>query len=75
MGVPVLLKIIFSAVLLLASLNAEETKENHDCDTNYNICIDKCEQSDNASEGCLNTCEDNYEKCLISTENGKQDSD
>ena len=76
MGISMLSKIVFLAALLLSPLNAEETKENLTCDDYYDSCNDKCEQVDNPSESCFNTCEKEYEKCFsLITENANKDTE
>jgi len=76
MSISMLSKIVFLAALLLAPLNAEETKEHQTCDDYYNICTDRCEQVNNPSENCFNICEEEYDKCLsLTTENTKTTSE
>ena len=75
MSISTLSKMIFLAALLLAPLSAEETNESLNCDNNYNLCAEKCEQSEKPSSGCFNKCDDEYDKCLASIEEEKKDSD
>ena len=75
MSISVLTKAVFLAALLLAPLNAEEIKESLDCDVKYDLCTEKCEESDNPLASCFKTCDDEYDKCLVSSENEKKDND
>ena len=75
MKISILLKNILLASLLLVSLNAEDTKINSECDDTYNMCTEKCSESENAQEGCFISCDDKYDKCLASTQEPTKDQE
>lgn len=64
----------FSRLLLLSSmllvvevsiLSADEVA----CDDNYNACIQKCNDAENAPETCFEACDTAYNKCLDASNN------
>lgn len=34
------------------------------CDTNYDLCVQKCDSSENPSDTCYGSCDSIYSKCL-----------
>ena len=71
MGISKLLKATLLAILLLSPLSAEE---NDKCDASYSICTEKCEDSSNSSEACIDKCDEKYEKCAETAETAEKDS-
>ena len=75
MSISVLTKAVLLAVLLLAPLNAEEIKESLNCDEKYDLCNEKCEESDNPLASCFKMCDDQYDKCIVLSDNENQGTD
>ena len=58
-------KLLISALfstLFIVTLHAQEN-EQISCSESYNICMNKCEDSENTSESCFDKCEEQYDKC------------
>lgn len=53
--------IVMLAVIMPAMVWAEEA-QNVDCDEQFEVCIQKCENSDD--ENCERSCDIQYEKCM-----------
>lgn len=72
MGISKLLKATLLATILLSPLNAEDADSAlKKCDTAYNICADKCKDS----EKCTDKCDEKYDKCTEAAEKNTKDSD
>jgi len=70
MDVTKLLSALLLSTLLFNPLAAEEPLSAGQCDDNYDTCIDKCDEIQNASEECYDTCSDTYDACLATAEEG-----
>ena len=75
MKLSILLKTILLGMLLITSLNAQETEDLPTCNDTYDICATKCESLENGYEQCIMKCDIEYETCSELEENNQKDSD
>ena len=58
-----LIKSILLGMLLITTLNAQESVETESCSDAFDICYDKCESLEDGFAECISECETKHEIC------------